>query len=94
MITYDYDRQSRLGMPEAIFCASKNSDSLNQIIHEINAKPAHPLLLTRLTPQQFEQLDHSARDTLDYDLLSQTAILNGQLPPPAGQNCDCDRRYI
>lgn len=85
MIVYDYDRQERLGMPEAIFCASKSTESLNHIIHEIKTQPEHPMLLTRLNPQQFLELDQDARGALDYDALSQTAILNGRLPARNGK---------
>lgn len=81
---YDYQRRERIGMPEAIFCAGKDTGSLNQILAELIAHPSHPVLFTRLAPERFNLLDPALSARLDYDPLSATAILHGALPTRAG----------
>jgi NCAIR mutase (PurE)-related protein len=83
-VNYDYPRRQRLGMPEAVLCAGKDIASLNIILSELSERPDHPVLFTRLDPQQFEQLDPAFRRDLDYDVLSCTAILHGALPSREG----------
>ena len=83
-VNYDYSRRQRLGMPEAILCVGKDIASLDRILAELSEQPDHPVLLTRLDPHQFEQLDPGLSHELDYDVLSCTAILHGPLPPRPG----------
>jgi len=84
MVNYDYPRRERLGMPEAILCAGKDTASLNGILAELSARPDHPVLLTRLEARQFEQLEPDISRALDYDQPSGTAILHGPLPARPG----------
>lgn len=83
-VNYDYPRRQRLGMPEAVLCAGKDTGSLNSILGELSGQPDHPVLFTRLDPHQFDQLDAELSRQLDYDALSCTAILHGPLPPRQG----------
>ncbi len=83
-VNYDYPRRQRLGMPEAVLCAGKDIASLNGILSELSDQPEHPVLFTRLEPEQFARLDPSLSRELDFDELSRTGILHGPLPSRAG----------
>lgn len=79
---HDAERAARIGLPEAIFCASKTAEQLAAIVAEL-ARTAPRALLTRLAPEQLAALPEGQRALLDYDPLSRTAVLGG-LPVPAG----------
>ena len=81
---YDYDRRQRIGMPEAILCEGKDAESLRRLIEELAAKPDHPVLLTRLSPEQYGGFSTALAQRLDFDPLSRTAMLNGRLPARSG----------
>ncbi|MCB1675478.1 MAG: nickel pincer cofactor biosynthesis protein LarB [Halioglobus sp.] len=84
MVNYDYPRPERMGMPEAILCAGKDTASLNAILAELSDRPDHPVLFTRLEPHEFDRLEPGLSRALDFDPLSGTAILHGPLPPRPG----------
>ncbi len=84
-VIYDYDRVKRLGMPEAILCEGKTTESLNHIILELKDHPDHPVLFTRLFAAQFEALDATLSRLLEYEPVSATAVLNGTMPPRQGR---------
>ncbi len=79
---HDADREERIGLPEAIFCASKSVEQLTYILDEL-ARTTGRALLTRLAPELFAQLPQTWRAGLDYDPLSRTAVL-GELSVPDG----------
>ena len=70
----DWDRASRTGVPEAIYCEGKTSPQINAILVEARAK-ARPLLLTRLDAAKAAALDVA----ISYDGASETAVL-GETP--------------
>lgn len=72
---WDKDRKTRTGVAEAIFCSNKNANDLSDII-QFNIKNETPVLLTRLTHEQWLMLPNSIRQQLDYDECSRTAMLN------------------
>ncbi len=75
-LTPDHSRQERLGFDETVFCAGKTPDQIDRLL--LAAHDAEEsLLLTRLAPDKFAELSAKPRDWLDYDPLSQTAILGG-----------------
>jgi NCAIR mutase (PurE)-related protein len=74
----DYDRPSRIGFGEAIFCAGKTPAQIDAIIADAERRSG--LLLTRLDPENFARLE--TRRLLDYDPLSRTAFL-GPVASPA-----------
>lgn len=76
---HDAEREIRLGLTEAVFCAGKNAAQIAAILDGI--APGRPLLLTRLEPMKFGELPVRLRRQLDYDRLSHTAILNRGEPP-------------
>ncbi len=66
----DLAREARIGLPEAIFCAGKTVDQIAAILE----RARHPLLMTRLDEARHAALPPTARDGLDYDPVSRTAI--------------------
>jgi NCAIR mutase (PurE)-related protein len=78
-ITPDWQRQARTGVGEAVFCAAKSPAQIAAIV-ALAEEARASLLLTRLSAAQFAALPQAAR--LDYDALSETAILDHGLPPP------------
>lgn len=72
-------------MGEAIFCLNKSPGQLGSIVAEVHGKGV-PTLFTRMEPKQYDQLEPSARQLLDYDPVSRTAFL-GQCEP---RNGDCE----
>ncbi len=78
-VTMDWDRQDRIGVPEAVFCEGKSAAQIGAVIA---AAGRRPLLLTRLDGDTFAALPEVARTALDYDPLSRTAFL-GPVPIPA-----------
>ncbi len=79
-LLFDADRPARIGIAEAILCASKSTAQLDAIVAELADREA-PLLLTRLDEAQHRGLQPSTRALLDYDPVSRTAFL-GRVPEP------------
>jgi len=75
-LIFDYAREQRTGVPEAVFCAGKTAAQLNRLLAETTERQGR-LLLTRLAPELFQQLN----PPLDYDPFSQTALF-GPCPAP------------
>ena len=84
-VVFDYDRVKQLGMPEAVLCEGKTTESLNHIILELRDRRDHPVLFTRLFAAQFKSLDVTLSGLLDYEPVSATALLNGKMPPREGR---------
>ena len=80
-ITPDWQRQVRTGIAEAVLCDSK---SQTQIVHALTLadERKQSLLLTRLSQARFDDLGVAWREQLNFDPLSQTAILDHGLPQP------------
>jgi NCAIR mutase (PurE)-related protein len=76
-IRLDLERESRIGIAEAVFCAGKSTDQLARIIA---LDTAHRRLFTRLAPEAFAALPADAAGRLTYHPLSRTAVLGGELP--------------
>jgi pyridinium-3,5-biscarboxylic acid mononucleotide synthase len=77
--TFDWGREARTGIAEAVLSAPKTPAQIAAIIGEAAGRGAR-LLLTRLAPEQHDALPDSLRDRLDFDPLSRTAILGGPHP--------------
>lgn len=71
---FDAERQRRIGLPEAIFAASKSPKQLAAIIDEAE-RLGRTLLLTRLDAEKFTALPAALRRRLAHDALSSTAFL-------------------
>lgn len=75
----DWQRAARTGVPEAVLCGHKSSEQIAAILAAAAAGEKR-LFLTRLAPAAFAALDDKVRAVLDYDPLSQTAVLGGPIP--------------
>lgn len=73
---WDKDRKARTGISEAVFCLHKSAQDLHSIIR-FNIENSTPVLLTRLSQQQWLALPLELQNALDYDECSETAIING-----------------
>ncbi|MCK0206593.1 nickel pincer cofactor biosynthesis protein LarB [Starkeya koreensis] len=80
---FDWQRAARTGVPEAVLCAAKSAAQIGFIVGEARARGTR-LLLTRLEPEAFAALDGETRYSLDYDPLSRSAVLGGDVPTEAG----------
>ena len=70
----DHKRSERLGFDETIFCASKSADQIARLLSGA-VEAGQPLLLTRLEAAKLAQLPTDLSTRLDYDEMSQTALL-------------------
>lgn len=84
MHVHDHRRPERIGMPEAVLCSSKTAAQLRVVIGDLMAAEVTSLL-TRLSIEQFEALDAVQQAALDYDAVSQTAVLGDGLVPRGGR---------
>jgi len=81
-ICFDYARQSRIGLPEAVFCEGKDDGSLFELLGKFGRGSGHPVLFTRLAEERFMKLPPAQRALYDYDPLSRTAM--GERLPTRG----------
>ena len=77
--TPDRSRRERVGLDEAVFCASKSVSQIEGILADAAARGTS-LLLTRLAAEQVAALAEALRGPLDYDPESRTAFFG---PEPA-----------
>jgi pyridinium-3,5-biscarboxylic acid mononucleotide synthase len=82
-VTFDFERQRRIGLSEAVLCEGKSPAQIGEIIGLARARSS-PLLLTRLAPETVTLLAADDQAALDYDPRSHTAIL-GPWQPPDGE---------
>lgn len=82
-ICFDYDRRSRVGLPEAVFCEGKDDASLMTLLKRFVRGSGHPVLFTRLAPERFEAAPLEIRRLYDYDPLSRTAYGDSLQPEGA-----------
>ncbi len=78
----DWDREQRIGIPEAVLCAGKTAAQIDAIV-AMAGEQGKRLLLTHLEEAAFAALNGAARDNLDYDVQSRTAVLGGGIPTVA-----------
>jgi NCAIR mutase (PurE)-related protein len=76
----DTQRDERIRLSEAIFCAGKSPAQIAAIIAHAEARGLS-LLLTRLDEGRLAALPPHQREALDYDPLSRTAIWGPPHPP-------------
>jgi NCAIR mutase (PurE)-related protein len=84
-ITPDWQRQSRIGVAEAVYCAGKTAAQIVRIVM-LALERQQSLFLTKLEPSRFAELDAAVQRRLDFDPLSRTAVLDHGVPKavPAG----------
>ena len=80
---FDWQRASRTGVAEAVLCGHKSIEQIEDIARQAMDRN-QSLLFTRLASTHVEALSSEVKKKLDYDPISQTAILGAQaLPTPA-----------
>ena len=70
---FDFDRERRIGLPEAVFAEGKGPEQLSAVIRDADQRTA-PLLLTRLREDAHSALPSEVRAMLDYEPASATAF--------------------
>jgi hypothetical protein len=79
-IKLDFQRRTRLGLDEAVFCGHKTLEQLSAILDQARDRDV-TLLLTRLDPSQRASLPEPHRARLDFEPVSRTAFY-GSVPTP------------
>ena len=78
-VILDLERASRIGMPEAVLCTNKTPKQINRAIDQAMAA-SKSILLTHLNTEKAASITVTP---LDYDMISQTAIV-GPWNAPTG----------
>jgi NCAIR mutase (PurE)-related protein len=71
----DFDRFSRIGLEEAIYCEFKTGEQVNEILKQFFNKNKH-CLLTKLSAEKLNQIDSLIKKKIDYCSISNTAFFN------------------
>ncbi|MDP9087975.1 MAG: nickel pincer cofactor biosynthesis protein LarB [Pseudomonadota bacterium] len=79
-IELDFDRRRRTGLDETIFAQNKSAAQLEAIFAAAHGQ-AHPLFITRLSPEKFAAVSPRWKARLDYCAVSNTGIFCGKLAP-------------
>ena len=72
-VNLDFDRESRTGLAEAVFCEGKSRDQIMTICQTV-VQEKKSMLFTRLSADQFDFLNDAHAGLLDYDPVSRTAF--------------------
>ena len=72
-VIFDYARQARIGLPEAVYCEGKPRGTILGLLKQFRAGSQHPVLFTRLAADVVGELRPEIRDSIDYHALSRTA---------------------
>lgn len=72
-IRFDIERDRRIGLPEAVFCAGKPREALIALLERFADPAEKPILFTRLEAAVWADIPESLRAVYDYDPLSRTA---------------------
>lgn len=74
-IRFDIDRDTRIGIAEAVFCEGKPERALVTLLTRFSDPAEKPILFTRLSESVFERLPvaDTVREACNYDPLSRTA---------------------
>ncbi len=71
----DFDRFSRIGLEEAIYCEFKTAEQVNEILKQFLTKNRH-CLLTRLSEEKLKKIEALIKEKIDYCSISKTAFFN------------------
>lgn len=75
----DWQREDRIGVAEAVFCAGKSAEQIAAIL-AMTADAGKGMLLTRLAPEQFGSLPEHQRNETDYCTVSRTGFFGAVRP--------------
>lgn len=73
-VTFDYEREARIGLPEAVFSENKPFDVLLSLLKKFAEPDATPILFTRLAESVWQKVDADLQSAYNYDPISQTAF--------------------
>lgn len=73
-VQFDYSREERLGLPEAVFCEGKDKVIILSLLKEFNQQTGKSILFTRLAPEIFYSFPSSVQESVSYHALSRTAF--------------------
>lgn len=73
-ICFDYARNARIGLPEAVFCQGKDPKIIQNLLCEFNKNNDTSILFTRLEEQLFRSFPQEIQDGVEYHALSRTAF--------------------
>ncbi len=76
---FDFAREERIGLSEAVLCEAKNAEQISAIIEIVEARTGR-LLLTRLDESKYRMLPARLGAQLAFDRVSRTAILGKPHP--------------
>lgn len=79
-VIFDHDRTARIGLPEAVFCEGKATETVTGLLTEFALEQPRPILFTRLAAEIVDALPPEVRKRIDYHALSRTAW-SAALPP-------------
>lgn len=71
-VRHDASRRERIGFDESVLCQGKTAEQLALVLNRAREQK-ESLLLTRLSPEQLDELPAACREGLDFDPLSRTA---------------------
>ena len=83
-VRFDLDRERRIGLPEAVFCAGKPFDTLAGLFARFALRNAPPVLFTRLDAEVFAKIDP---DTQENTTSTRFRARPGTPCVPAGPAC-------
>lgn len=72
-VLFDYARDARIGLPEAVFCEGKPGETLAALLRRFSGGEP-PILFTRLWPDIFSAFPAELTRPYDYDPVSGTAF--------------------
>ena len=84
-VRFDDAREARIGIPEAVFCASKPDADLTALFSRFAAADAAPILFTRVDAQRWSCCPEAHRHVYDYDAVSGTAWNRRRESRPRGR---------
>lgn len=84
-ILFDHGRSARIGLPEAVFCQGKSDEAIVELLNRFGKGSGHPILFTRLTPEQFALVPDTVKAGYDYHPLSRTAFGDTLENRPSGK---------
>lgn len=78
-VLFDFGRDARIGLPEAIFCERKPLKTLSELFRRFKEGDP-PILFTRLSSEIWDLLPAAIKNKYNYDALSRTAFA-ATMPP-------------
>lgn len=82
---FDWQRQARTGIAEAVLCGSKSDIQIKEIVSAAQEKQ-QSLLLTRLPVAAADKL-LADNNNIDWHPLSRTAFIDNGIPKPVSSEC-------